>query len=110
MAQLVSNQLEVDSDLEAVQQFYLERGWSDGLPIIPPTPQRVAAMLGGFGPHVTLYLLGWWRHGGFEPIRLWDFDPIIPSLALSVVCGVVGTYCAPPTSSKVIDPLFYQES
>ena len=70
----------------------------------------VAAMLGGFGPHVTLYLVGWWRHGGFEPIRLWDFDPIIPSLALSVVCGVVGTYCAPPTSSKVIDPLFYQES
>ena len=47
MVQLVSTQLEVDNDLEAVQQLYLERGWSDGLPIIPPTPRRVATMLGG---------------------------------------------------------------
>ena len=27
-----------------------ERGWSDGLPVIPPTPERVQAMLGGRDP------------------------------------------------------------
>jgi len=26
---------------------FLERGWSDGFPIIPPTPERVTTMLGG---------------------------------------------------------------
>jgi peroxiredoxin len=25
----------------------IERGWSDGLPVLPPTPERVVAMLGG---------------------------------------------------------------
>lgn len=49
MTQLVSQKLEVDGDFEAVQRLYLERGWSDGLPIIPPTPERVAAMLDGSG-------------------------------------------------------------
>ena len=27
-----------------------ERGWSDGLPVVPPTPERVEAMLGGADP------------------------------------------------------------
>ena len=27
-----------------------ERGWTDGLPVIPPTPARVEAMLGGRDP------------------------------------------------------------
>ena len=45
MPDLVSEQLEVSDNFEAVQNFYLERGWTDGLPIVPPTPDRVAAML-----------------------------------------------------------------
>ena len=31
-----------------------ERGWSDGLPVIPPTRERVAAMLGGRDPIESL--------------------------------------------------------
>lgn len=34
------------ADLQA--QFAL-RGWSDGLPLVPPTPERVAAMVAGYG-------------------------------------------------------------
>ena len=49
MTPLVSQQLEVADDLEAVQELYLERGWSDGLPIVPPTLERVRAMLAGCG-------------------------------------------------------------
>jgi hypothetical protein len=31
-----------------------ERGWTDGLPVVPPTPDRVEAMLGGCGSRVSL--------------------------------------------------------
>ena len=36
-------------DLLAFQGFVMERGWGDGLPMIPATPERVAAMLAGTG-------------------------------------------------------------
>src|SRR3954454_22325949 len=37
--------IEPDDDFEAVNALYLERGWGDGLPIVPPTAQRVEQML-----------------------------------------------------------------
>ena len=45
MADLVSERLEVADDFEAFQDLYLERGWTDGLPVVPPTAERVEAML-----------------------------------------------------------------
>ena len=42
-----SELIELDDSLEAVQAHFLERGWTDGLPIVPPTPERVRAMLAG---------------------------------------------------------------
>jgi hypothetical protein len=35
----------------------LERGWSDGLPVVPPTPERVEAMLGARDPGRSLGLV-----------------------------------------------------
>jgi hypothetical protein len=32
-------------DAEAAAALYLDRGWTDGLPIVPPTPERVDAFL-----------------------------------------------------------------
>jgi len=32
-------------DFEAINELYLEKGWSDGLPIVPPTAERVERML-----------------------------------------------------------------
>jgi len=37
--------LEADDDFEGINKLYLERGWGDGLPIVPPTMQRVEQML-----------------------------------------------------------------
>ncbi|HYC45281.1 MAG TPA: hypothetical protein VED01_07305 [Burkholderiales bacterium] len=37
--------LECADDLEAINRLYRERKWSDGLPIVPPTPERVERML-----------------------------------------------------------------
>jgi len=38
--------VEAPDDLEAINRLYRERRWSDGLPIVPPTQERVARMLG----------------------------------------------------------------
>jgi hypothetical protein len=37
--------IECDDDPEAVFDLLCARGWSDGLPVIPPTPERVERML-----------------------------------------------------------------
>jgi hypothetical protein len=34
-------------DLQEVQRFFYRRGWTDGLPVIPPTEQAVREMLAG---------------------------------------------------------------
>jgi hypothetical protein len=36
---------------EEINDYFYERGWTDGLPIIPPTAVRVAAMLRGMPSH-----------------------------------------------------------
>ena len=37
--------IDADDDFDAINRLYMERGWGDGLPIIPPTTERVEAML-----------------------------------------------------------------
>jgi len=44
MSEPAARQIEAD-DFLAVQQLYLEKGWTDGLPIIPPTPELVEKAL-----------------------------------------------------------------
>ena len=44
-ASLRASRLQVTSAFDEVNRLFLERGWSDGLPIVPPTEERVAAMV-----------------------------------------------------------------
>jgi hypothetical protein len=37
--------LEAEDDFEQINRLCLERGWGDGLPVVPPTAQKVEAML-----------------------------------------------------------------
>jgi hypothetical protein len=39
--------------LDEIEDMF-ERGWSDGLPVVPPTPERVQAMLAGADPTRSL--------------------------------------------------------
>ena len=39
--------------LEGVNRLFDQRGWTDGLPIVPPTRERCDAMLGGWNPEET---------------------------------------------------------
>lgn len=43
---LVSRRVEI-ADLEDEHEALFDRGWTDGLPVVPPTPERVLRMLRG---------------------------------------------------------------
>src|SRR4030095_2417312 len=45
-----TNTITVPDTPEAVLAAFSEREWCDGLPIVPPTEERVRAMLGGAQP------------------------------------------------------------
>ncbi|MCH8196374.1 MAG: hypothetical protein IIB12_09915, partial [Chloroflexi bacterium] len=41
---LKSERVTTAGPVEAIEAYF-ERGWTDGLPVIPPTPERVAEFL-----------------------------------------------------------------
>ncbi len=54
-SQLTAARVESADPFEAMETYF-ERGWTDGLPIVPPTPARVADMLdaANIAPHEVL--------------------------------------------------------
>ena len=40
--------LNVDDDVDLIE-FCYEQGWTDGLPVVPPTPEKVAAAIAASG-------------------------------------------------------------
>jgi hypothetical protein len=40
-----ADRVEVDDDFDAINELFHGRGWTDGLPIVPPTTERVERML-----------------------------------------------------------------
>jgi len=47
-----------DDALERINDYFYEQGWTDGLPIVPPTPERVERMLAGMPAHDADELIG----------------------------------------------------
>jgi len=84
------------ADDEMEEMF--ERGWTDGLPVVPPTPERVEAMLGGADGSVSL---------GFVPPSMGE-----ASLERVAACAVLAG-CRPAyfpvvlaAARAVLDPAF----
>jgi hypothetical protein len=48
--------LEAEAGVDEIEEMFA-RGWTDGLPVVPPTPARVERMLGGRDPAATLGLV-----------------------------------------------------
>jgi hypothetical protein len=46
--ELVSEKVKIEDSLEEVNKLFYEHGWTDGLPIVPPTEARVHLMLTGY--------------------------------------------------------------
>jgi hypothetical protein len=61
----------VADDHATVQRLFVERGWSDGLPIVPPTRERVEAMLAYCDRDANAPLAAMPpRYGAVTPIRV----------------------------------------
>lgn len=45
MIDLTSDRIRIAGDVDDVQRWFSERGLTDGLPVVPPTEERVAAMV-----------------------------------------------------------------
>jgi hypothetical protein len=70
---LTSDVLELPDSLEAVEAHFHAQGWTDGLPIVPPTEARVAAMLEGIDAepdHVVGKIPPLWAEATVEKIAI----------------------------------------
>ena len=56
---LQARRFDVEDSYDAVQDYCWEQGWTDGLPVVPPTEDLVRRMLMGFGedPSVSLGII-----------------------------------------------------
>ena len=45
--------LQVEASPAAMQDYFEAQGWTDGLPVVPPTPDLVAAMVDASGLSAT---------------------------------------------------------
>ena len=53
---LQARRVDVQDAHDAVQDFYWEQGWTDGLPVVPATESLVRRMLSGYGEDPSLFL------------------------------------------------------
>ena len=68
----------------------------------------IAAMLSGFGAHLSLYLIGFLRGTGFTPYSLWGMDPVVIGLLVSFVVGYVVTIATQPPPEDLVRKYFYK--
>lgn len=87
---LVSAHVEVGDSLEAVNRLVYGRNWGDGLPVVPPTAERVERMLAALSGHDAQESLG------LMPPR-WG-DTTLEKLAINAVMAG----CTPPYFPVVV--------
>ena len=56
---LHARRVDVSNSFEAIQDYCWEQGWTDGMPVVPPTEDSVRRMLAGYGapPSTSLGLI-----------------------------------------------------
>jgi hypothetical protein len=71
MASALTDSILVDDNPEAVLAAFCERDWCDGLPIVPPTEDRVRAMLGRLDGATSLGVMPpLWREATLEKLAV----------------------------------------
>lgn len=84
MAQIKSEKIRVPEDILSINKMFYEKGWTDGLPIIPPTEERVLNLLQGTrrGPYEVI---------GFIPPR-WAEATVERIAVNAVMAGCLPEY------------------
>jgi len=73
-------------------------------------PGCIAAMLSGFGIHLTMYLIGFLDGTGFTPYKFMNMDPIIISLFTSFLVGYVVTLKTAPPPEDLVRKYFHRDA
>jgi SSS family transporter len=79
----------------------------------------LAAMVGGLGSVLTLYVLGWlgvgkagltgWAADPFQPVYLFGLDPLLYGLMASFGLGIVVSLCTRPMPRNEVDRYFLEQ-
>jgi sodium/pantothenate symporter len=79
----------------------------------------LAAMVGGFGSVLTLYVLGWlgvgkaglagWAADPFQPVYLFGLDPLLYGLMASFGLGIVVSLCTEQMPRSLVDRYFLEQ-
>ncbi len=94
---MLEHSIEVDDDPQAILAAFCERGWCDGLPIIPPTEDRVAAMLGGAAPDRSLGAMPpLWRQATLETLAVNAVMAGCEPASFPVIVAAVQAMLEPP--------------
>ncbi len=69
-----------------------------------------AGMLAGFSAHLSMYVGGIFVNGSFyDPVRLFDCNPIIVGLFVSFASVYIVTRLTPPPPKELVQRYFYQQ-
>ena len=97
---LASEVLELPDSLEAVEAHFRAQGWTDGLPIVPPTEARVATMLAGIDAdpdHVVGKIPPLWAEATVEKVAI---------NAVMAGCGPEAMPVLVAALEAMLDPVF----
>ena len=67
----------------------------------------IAGMLSGFLFHLALYGAGMLVHGGFQAVRIGNFDPLLPAMAVSFVATIGVALITSPPPQHLVRKFFY---
>ena len=69
----------------------------------------LAGMLGGFGAHLAMHILGWLENGEFiSPYLLFGFSPVVIGLAASLLGVLLITPITPAPPEHLVRKYFYK--
>ena len=104
---LTSEELEVNDSAEAVNNLFLEKGWTDGLPIIPPTAEAVERMLAAVNrepDEVVASIPPSWGEATVEKIAINAVMAGCLPEYMSLVITAVAAMCEPQINLKSLQP------
>ncbi len=109
---LSSEKVQVDDSAEAINNLFFEKGWSDGLPVIPPTEEAVERMLAGINrdpADVVAAIPPWYGEATVEKIAinavmagcLPEYLPLITTAVAAMCEAPFKLYDVQPTTHPV---------
>ena len=95
---LLADRLEVDTDPVAMLRLSLEQGWGDGLPLVPPTEERVRVYIAASGlpgSHVLAHLPPLRADCTIELVAINAVMAGAPAEAMPLLCAAICAMAAP---------------